>query len=53
MVVALTTVKKMELVVFTEPGANGYRQQQTFTQGQVYPVAFADVGFAVDYFVRR
>ena len=46
-------LKTMELVVFTELDAGRYQQQQTFTEGWVSPVAFADVRFAVNQFVRR
>jgi Uma2 family endonuclease len=49
----VVNLKTMELVVFTEPGADGYQQQRTLTGAQVYPVAFADVSFAVNYFIRR
>jgi Uma2 family endonuclease len=49
----VVNLKTMELVVLTEPGANGYQQQRTLTEGQVYPVAFANIGFAVNYFIRR
>lgn len=49
----VVNLKSMELVVFTEPGTGGYQRQQTLTEGQVYPVVFADVSLAVNRFVRR
>jgi hypothetical protein len=42
----------MELVVFKEPTERGYQQQKIFTEGQIYPVTFADVAFAVKEFIR-
>jgi Uma2 family endonuclease len=45
-------LKTMELIVFTEPSERGYQQQKTFTEGQIYPVAFANVAFAVKEFIR-
>ena len=49
----VVNLKTMELVVFTEPGAGGYQRQQTLTEGQVCPAAFADIDFAVAQFIRR
>jgi hypothetical protein len=43
----------MELVVFTRPEAGKYQQKQTLTQGQICPVAFAEVPFVVNRFIRR
>jgi len=46
-------LKRMELIVFTEPQGNRYQNQQTLTEGQVMPVQFPQVIFAVNRFIHR
>lgn len=46
-------LKQMELVVFTDPQGDRYQNQQTLTEGQITPVQFPQVSFAVNQFIRR
>ncbi len=46
-------LKRMELVVFTEPQGDRYQRQHTLTEGQIAPVQFPQVSFAVNQFIRR
>ena len=49
----VVNLKTMELMVFKEPTENGYQQREILTEGQIHPVAFADVALAVKSFIRR
>lgn len=46
-------LKRMELVVFTEPTDGQYRENQTFEDGDISPLAFAEVSIAVKQLVKR
>ncbi len=45
-------LKRMELVVFREPGEDDYREKRTLIDGQVSPIAFPEVAIAVGQFLR-
>lgn len=49
----VVNLKRMELVVFTQPQDGRYQQQQTLIEGQVSPVMFPQVSLAVNRFIRR
>ena len=49
----VVNLKTMELMVFKESTENGYQQREILTEGQIHPVAFVDVAFAVKEFIRR
>jgi Uma2 family endonuclease len=49
----VVNLKRMELVVFTNPAEGKYQQQQTLTRGYIQPIAFADTSLAVRHFIRR
>jgi Uma2 family endonuclease len=40
-------LKEMELVVFRSPSNLGYQSEQTFTQGNINPLAFPDVSISI------
>jgi len=49
----VVNLKRMELVVFTQPENGCYQRQQTLTEGRVSPVMFPQVSLAVNRFIRR
>jgi Uma2 family endonuclease len=49
----VVNLKQMELVVFTEPGTGGYRQQRVWVEGEVSPQAFPQARFVVGRLIRR
>ncbi|MEM6868964.1 MAG: Uma2 family endonuclease, partial [Cyanobacteria bacterium P01_C01_bin.121] len=44
-------LKRMELVVFAGLEQGGYGRRQVWTAGQVMPIAFPEMNFAVDRFI--
>ena len=46
-------LKRMELLVFAGLEQGGYKRRQVLTVGQVRPITFPKVSFAVDRFIRR
>jgi len=46
-------LKRMELVIFRDPSDEDYREKRTLTDGEVSPLAFAEVSIAVNRLLRR
>lgn len=49
----VVNLRKLELVVFTQPTGQDYASRQVFTDGEVYPVAFPDVAVSVTRILRN
>jgi hypothetical protein len=43
----------MELIVFTDPIEEEYRERHTLVEGVVYPLAFAAIAVEVNQLIRR
>lgn len=46
-------LKRMELVIFRDPSDEDYREKRTLTDGEVSPLAFAEVSVAVSRLLRK
>ncbi len=49
----VTNLKRMELVVFRNPGDDDYGEKRTLIEGDISPVAFPDVVVSVERLLRR
>jgi Uma2 family endonuclease len=49
----VVNLRRMELVVFTQPENGRYQCQKILTEGRISPVMFPQVSLAVNQFIRR
>ncbi|MGP1371527.1 MAG: Uma2 family endonuclease [Almyronema sp.] len=49
----VVNLRRMELVVFTQPENGRYQRQKRLIEGQVSPVMFPQISLAVNRFIRR
>ncbi|HEY9738023.1 MAG TPA: Uma2 family endonuclease [Trichocoleus sp.] len=49
----VVNLRKMELIVFTQPLDQSYASRQVFTDGEVHPVSFPDVAVSVARILRN